>query len=780
MSTAINNTNTQGGPPSPYRTGSIRSAKSLFMNFVHHSNDHHTDTNNATTPQQLPPRVAVAIATLHLPPSMSLPDQLSPRLWLWVQGPDLKSPRDPLLMTTGNDSHATATYHQYQQSQSGGTRSGPSQSSSSTTSSLLQSAEMFDRSKEMSVLRRAAAETRIVGVKCEVWEVPETLRTLPEAISANTNTNSNGAGAGSHHVGGGVQGPRAMLEMDKNGQLIDLSKDFEAMMTSVPMPRAMKARKPVEMSIFTRPAAKMTRDTSEYKIPRLFAQLIELRVKNSANVYNVHCSLQVGTQKFWTGGLPLAKEARKGFGLAAYPRAGFLFDLDQEEDNDLDETPLQIQLLMGPPPPRHILALRQSESHIPPINPYQSRPSMSISDSPMTHQQNTQRLMSSSSSVHSFGGKQGSIGGNICNSANNSGAGNIGGSIRNTLSRLSSGLRRSATLSANLDGVDRGDIGHGHTHSHGLGQSNRTMGMGMGTGSVAAAAEPDRPPLPMPLPTPTPTTTSRSSMSLSGFSRSSILSGLTHSHSGTTSSSSNTVSTTASGTVLGEGIVQASHGRRDDPIEVANGINGWCESVKGMQWQGKTTVSVPVWSCVGAEKGVRKEVAMATLQIGIIWDEVYPPVPKMPEIQFADFLNIQVASRSGGIWKRYWAVIKSGRLEVYHLEYKETKPMIASIPLRGVLSSVKDADMETMCAPNCIELHFAVDLSSLPVEFDNDDDGVHGAEHIEDQQSVEEHKATIVAWRKAIVEEETGSVYCTADSKEQKVDWESKLRSFLV
>ncbi|KAI9358914.1 hypothetical protein DFJ73DRAFT_135534 [Zopfochytrium polystomum] len=149
------------------------------------------------------------------------------------------------------------------------------------------------------------------------------------------------------------------------------------------------------------------------------------------------------------------------------------------------------------------------------------------------------------------------------------------------------------------------------------------------------------------------------------------------------------------------------------------------------------------------------ETAQVVFQIGLIWDEQFPP-PE-PVVEHSDYLNFQVNSKSGAIWKRYWVVLKDACLDIYNFEYKESKPAISALELSDNLIEVSHADPEVVCAPHCTQLRF-VDLERVPPS---------GPDQLEgDEASV---------WRQSILDPEYQLAFVTADSKEQMLEWQTVL-----
>jgi hypothetical protein len=57
--------------------------------------------------------------------------------------------------------------------------------------------------------------------------------------------------------------------------------------------------------------------------------------------------------------------------------------------------------------------------------------------------------------------------------------------------------------------------------------------------------------------------------------------------------------------------------------------------------------------------GSGKVKAIVTIQFGVVRDYVWSPVPDVPELEFSDYLNFQLAKKSGGIGVSYPDVIPS-------------------------------------------------------------------------------------------------------------------------
>ncbi|KAJ1567702.1 hypothetical protein HK405_005054, partial [Cladochytrium tenue] len=93
------------------------------------------------------PRPASALAVLHIPRSFDGTHGVSPRLWAWVHAADGRAPHDPC------DAEADGA------------------------------AGTVERTREVGLLQRAAAETRVLGPQGEPLELAETLRCLPSTMA---------------------------------------------------------------------------------------------------------------------------------------------------------------------------------------------------------------------------------------------------------------------------------------------------------------------------------------------------------------------------------------------------------------------------------------------------------------------------------------------------------------------------------------------------------------------------------------------------------------------
>ena len=107
-----------------------------------------------------------------------------------------------------------------------------------------------------------------------------------------------------------------------------------------------------------------------------------------------------------------------------------------------------------------------------------------------------------------------------------------------------------------------------------------------------------------------------------------------------------------------------------------------------------------------------------------------------------------------------------------------------------MLKSLQRADPEIMCAPHCLEVHFASqvfefakiknegDGRDIRIEKDNNNNNNNNNNN-EDEDELMKWK-----WRKSLVEEYDseghGIVYITADSKDKMKEWESALSQFLL
>ncbi|KAJ3129115.1 hypothetical protein HK100_008806 [Physocladia obscura] len=151
----------------------------------------------------------------------------------------------------------------------------------------------------------------------------------------------------------------------------------------------------------------------------------------------------------------------------------------------------------------------------------------------------------------------------------------------------------------------------------------------------------------------------------------------------------------------------------------------------------------------GGGRGDR-EVAVVTVQVGVFLDEVFPLVVEIPTVEYSTFLNFQISNGHARIWKKYWAVVNKGNLEIYDFEYKETKPMVSSLPLQFHIANISKPDPDEMCAMNCLQINFVLPFA--------------------DQDEI---TPSMSRWRQSAIED-GGVVYVTADSKEGMVNFENQ------
>ncbi|KAJ3067692.1 hypothetical protein HDU98_009110 [Podochytrium sp. JEL0797] len=602
-------------------------------------------------------RGASALSALHLPPSLPSPSDISPRLWAWVNGPDGRvAPLSSAVIKTFSDQNNAST-------------------SSGLFSLGLASGGSLEKARDVAVFKRANGETSFFGTDATLHAVPDHLA-----------------------VFGGVSATPDCTSL--------------ASFNSKAMSRSTKQRKPVVESPPPLPPRKNTlsqgiRPVTHVlpSIPRLFVQLVDLRIKNSSQAFNVHCTIQVGTQVFFTGPLPLSQESRKGFGLVICPREGFLFDIPSIDPPS--PYPILIQIHKGAPPPNTVLSSLQTTRQKP-ISVSATQPK------PSKHR----RKKSNDSVAHSIA------------------------SISSTFSSFKTGLMRG------LRGERGATQGGGQVDSTTAPPSRRrTLNISspfrgkMQTENLVAPA----------------TVNATPSKSLTAPAAEPVYT-IPCYHGPTVIPKSDSI----------QNLLQFTQDESSDAPSIPESLVGQVVLIPSLSGDAKATFEKVVYMVeqdvsyglaglkLGGMKKGEKEVAIVGVQVGMVMDEGYPLVVEIPPVEYSTFLNIQLASRGGGqIWKKYWAVIKEGIMHVFDFEYKESKPMISSLPLQSHLLKISRPDPEEMCASHCLKLDFT--------------------ESFDDEDIISENE---MRWREAAVEV-GGVVYVTAESKERMMELEDVLIEFL-
>ncbi|KAJ3229747.1 hypothetical protein HDU81_005019 [Chytriomyces hyalinus] len=636
-------------------------------------------------------RGASTVTSLHLPPSLPGPHALSPRLWMYTHAGDARA---PLASNAVTKAHATV----------------------SPSISLGLSPGALDRARDAAVLRRACAETKIYSTDATLWTLPDHLACLGSSQQPNDTPSF---------------------------------ASFSSRISAVSnIPRNLKQRKPVD----TPPALPPRKGTQAAapreityvapSIPRLFVQLVDLRVKNSTQAFNVHCTIQVGTQVYFTAPLPLSQESKKGFGLVICPKEAFVFDIP--EIDPPSPYPILIQIHKGPPPPQHILSSLQTGTQKP-ITPVAPPPKSRNHRRKKSNDSVAQSITSISSNFSTFKSSfmRGMRGGDRGSNVPGNGGEKVGGggleSRRMTLN-ISSPFRGKSSAMAGVSSVPVNPAGAAGVAGGATAPQPSTQQNG--AGATAPAAEPT---YAIPVyygTTITHPPRSESAMNLFHFA---------NMPDETSPNSANDDSAGIPQTLLGQVVLLP---------QTTGDMKATFEKVVFMPDNGADAVAFGL-SSLKIGKKTDKEVALVCVQVGRILDEGYPLVEEIPPVEYATCLNFQISSKSGGIWKKYWTVIKNGVLEVYDFEYREQKPSISSLPLQGYLQRVVRPDPEEMCAMNCVELCFAQPFA------DNDDESEDGG-----ALSAKER------WRQSVVES-NGSVFVTADSKDGVFEIEAVLSEFI-
>ncbi|KAJ3149135.1 hypothetical protein HK101_002098 [Irineochytrium annulatum] len=172
------------------------------------------------------------------------------------------------------------------------------------------------------------------------------------------------------------------------------------------------------------------------------------------------------------------------------------------------------------------------------------------------------------------------------------------------------------------------------------------------------------------------------------------------------------------------------------------------------------------------------EVGRCVVQVGVLGDSAWPVVDPTPVVEFEEYVNVQINRVKGGSYlKRYWGVMRGGVLEFYDFEYKDSKPMISTLPVKSHMSSFKSADPETMCVPNCLEIRMPGALladdaaaANAPAESFAGEDGDAGAAGVEEDLQEK--------WRRSVVDED-GVVYISAEGKDGFEGWRKALEVYV-
>ncbi|KAJ1548426.1 hypothetical protein HK405_003245, partial [Cladochytrium tenue] len=159
------------------------------------------------------------------------------------------------------------------------------------------------------------------------------------------------------------------------------------------------------------------------------------------------------------------------------------------------------------------------------------------------------------------------------------------------------------------------------------------------------------------------------------------------------------------------------------------------------------------------------EIALVTIQTGVILDEFWPPVKKVehraPVVLNSDYISVQMHSKAGSVWKRYWCILRDDFLEVYHSEYKDSRPPVALFDVADCITAVTHADPELVCVPHCLSLAVGSTVDAVP-----EDAGDRGV-----------NEEVAAAWLASVIDADTACVYVTADSRTQMETWEAALRA---
>ncbi|KAI8613979.1 E1-E2 ATPase-domain-containing protein [Chytriomyces sp. MP71] len=411
----------------------------------------------------------------------------------------------------------------------------------------------------------------------------------------------------------------------------------------------------------TREAAVLRRAAGEAKVFTADAHMWTVPDHLTILAFNVHCTIQVGTQVYFTGPLPLSQESRKGFGLVICPKECFVFDIPDLEAPS--PYPILIQLHKGPTPPHHVISNLQMspQKQITPV-----------AAPPMASKPRHRRRNSNDSNANSL-------------------------------------LSISSTFSSLKKTMIRGLRGNNDASGGARLESRRTLNLG----SPFRKHNPAAPGIPIPT---TPQSLQQQQSSAPAAEPSYAIPVY---HGRTIPARS-------------ESIMNLYHLSQDesphpDDFPATGGIPetllGQVVLLPQTNGEMKSTFEKCVYLTegtdpahafgfgnlkIGAMKKSDKEVAIVTVQVGKFMDEVYPLIAEIPPIEYSAFLNFQVSSRGGGIWKKYWTVIQYGVMDIFDFEYKEQKPQVSSIPLQHHLIRVSKPDPEEMCAMNCLQLVFSL------------------------------------------------------------------------
>ncbi|KAJ3416243.1 hypothetical protein HDV05_002533 [Chytridiales sp. JEL 0842] len=290
----------------------------------------------ATPPKLAPPRPAIPVLALHLPPSLtpgapivnnsSATDNVQPQ-------PSRSTSSNTLTSIESSGSTDTVKHS------ASNPATKPAESAEITSCNISPNlwvwvhgpddrpihADISTFIDKKDILKTAATETNLIGYRGESIEIPEHVK----VVRGMSETNMMAQGAGS------LRGPRGMF-----------------------------TRKPVaHTQATTAPAAesanmRYSTSSSPANVPtvkRVFAQICELHVKSSTRVTQVHCTAQFGNLKAWTFPINLTKVDKKGYGLVAKPWEGFIFEIPGDQPHYL-QSQLTIQLHNGPPPPKSTIA----------------------------------------------------------------------------------------------------------------------------------------------------------------------------------------------------------------------------------------------------------------------------------------------------------------------------------------------------------------------------------------------------------------------------------------
>lgn len=310
-------------------------------NFIHSS----ISNTSVITPTSKPtpvntPRPAAPVSTLHLPMSMFSADNLSPRMWAYAQTGDASSPYNLVL---DNNKEMMR----------------------SNESRILEDSR---------ILRRAVAETKVVTSRQE-WQPNGTPEHIKTAVYTATGAASEKmqpptlgaiyqakAAARAAAIGGDTS-PVPTIPASVSSSTATASASASTLASGRRKP-VDDGRTGIKAGVAAGPSRRMKEVAPvEYNIPRLFFQIVDIKVKNTLNVFNVHCTVQVGIRKAWTCVLPLTKVSKKGFGLVSAPKEGFFFDVPLPTHSHTQATPILVTLYAGCPPSASNLSRLQTANH---------------------------------------------------------------------------------------------------------------------------------------------------------------------------------------------------------------------------------------------------------------------------------------------------------------------------------------------------------------------------------------------------------------------------------